>query len=134
MRKADGDQRRGSAEDAGRREAHRQEAVDRLPEPLPPGFVVLKARLRGGRAGRNLLRQGACGAPPRRADLGRVHRRVRAGRRPADRHRHARARPHALDDGQLQAEAGCRQRVQEAGRPEGMRQHVGRLGRGEDHG
>ena len=43
-------------------------------------------------------------------------------------------RPHTLDDGQLQAEAGCRQCIQEAGWPEGMRQYVGRLGRGEDHG
>ena len=41
--------------------------------------------------------------PPRRAHLGRVPGRGKAGRRPPDRHRHPRARPDAVDDEQLRA-------------------------------
>ncbi len=57
VRKAHGHQLRRGAEDARRRQAHRQEADHRLSEPLPSRQPVPQEGVRGRRSGRYLLRR-----------------------------------------------------------------------------
>ena len=68
---------------------HGQKAHHRLPEPPAQRLAFRQGGGRGRHARRNLLRESDRAAPQSGADLGRVPQRVRAGRRSADRHRHA---------------------------------------------